>query len=143
MSISDFPDSDQTIVKDRHYGLQFKIMEREDYDEYVDLFRSQNNSSGIEPYGRGEVLLLYYYNVLIGSAIIIPENNVGMIHHLLIDKDYRGRGFGTILLAVTTFHAQQRYARVGTMYRDRELYAKLYSEAGYRPLQLVKWEEEK
>lgn len=123
------------IVKDDTYGITFKFMCDEDYDAYVQLYVDNEAGTGVCLKGTN-VLLMYYYSALIGAFAMLGE---GQLAHLLIDGRFRGRGFGTILGAVATFLTDHAW----TQYRDREVYAKLYAELGFRPAELIELEKEK
>ena len=127
------------IVKDPNYGITFKFMEDGDYSSYVELHGRNEAESGICPKGT-QVLLMYYYGKLVGAFAFLGIE--GQLAHLLIDRNYRGRGFGTMLGALATF-LTSRNSTPWTQYRDREVYAKLYAELGYRPAELIELEKEK
>ena len=123
------------IVKDLNYGITFRAMTDEDYDAYVQLYKGNQSEAGICQKGT-EVLLMFYYSKLIGAFAHLGD---GQLAHLLVDVAYRGRGFGTVLGAVATYMTPNAW----TQYRDREVYAKLYAELGYRPAELIELEKGK
>ena len=143
MSSAKFRALSNLIVKDPNYGITFKLLSPELYSDYCELHRRNHAESGIVKIGDSEVILLYYYGKLIGAFAVSIRDEVCHVEHLLIDRDFRGRGFGKILACVTTFYAQLKHEIVVTQYRDRELYAKLYSDLGFREFELLKSEQEK
>ena len=126
------------IVKDDTYGITFKFMRGEDYDAYVQLYVDNEAGTGVCLNGT-KVLLMYYYSALIGAFAMLGD---GQLAHLLIDVKYRGRGFGTMLGALATFLTSKN-STPWTQYRDREVYAKLYAELGFRPAELIELEKGK
>ena len=114
-----------------------RIMRDEDYGSYVAFHKRNEAVAGICPEGT-KILLMFYYGALIGAFAMLGK---GELAHLLIDRDYRGRGFGTILGAIATFLAGEDGHQVWTQYRNREVYAKLYAELGYRQAELIEMEK--